>query len=419
MASANTSASSRFTPAIQELQAQAGTVLLSIMDAAGKTIFASPQLLQFTGLTLPQLSAEWMELVHPDDQERITAQTQQMMQGDQAYQIEWRMRRQDGQYRWMRSSGHPQLNQHNQVQQWIISTLDVEEVRAGQTGSIGSGEDFSFLAELIPQLVWTTDPTGFHTYFNQRWTDFTGYTLADSVGPDMWNNLLHPDDQGHARQVWGHSLATGDFYEIEYRFKARQGDYRWFLGQAVPVRNAAGEIEKWFGTCTDIHDQKMQQLVLRKREQDFTTLANAIPQLAWMADETGSIFWYNDRWFRFTGATQEDMMGWGWQKVHHPDYVEAVTTSFREAVAQGQTWEDTFPLRRHDGEYRWFLSRALPVRNEDGQIVRWCGTNTDVTEQKQLQDQLERAYTDLEAKVMFRTLDLEREVQELRQQLGA
>ena len=78
-----------------------------------------------------------------------------------------------------------------------------------------SEAEFNFLADFIPQLVWITDSTGFHTYFNQRWVDYTGYTLADSVGPDMWNNLLHPDDQARARQVWGHSLATGDNYEIE------------------------------------------------------------------------------------------------------------------------------------------------------------------------------------------------------------
>jgi len=392
-------------------------VMMGTTDATGNLAYASPQLLKFSGLTLQDLSRQWLMLVHPDDQERTAAQWSQAVATVRTYQLEFRLRRHDGEYRWVRSTGYPQLNEQNQVQQWIVSTVDVELLRETE-GSNDSAHDFSFLAELIPQLVWTTDPTGFHTYFNQRWTDFTGYTLADSVGPDMWNNLLHPDDRELARQVWGHSLATGEFYEIEYRFKAKQGEYRWFLGQAVAVRNAAGEIEKWFGTCTDIHDQKMQQLALRKREQDFTTLANAIPQLAWMADETGSIFWYNDRWFRFTGATQEEMMGWGWQKVHHPDYVEAVSAGFREAVAQGQTWEDTFPLRRHDGEYRWFLSRALPVRNEDGQVVRWCGTNTDVTEQKQLQDQLERAYADLEAKVMFRTLDLEREVQQLRQRLN-
>ncbi|GAA4363468.1 hypothetical protein GCM10023185_32230 [Hymenobacter saemangeumensis] len=117
-------------------------------------------------------------------------------------------------------------------------------------------DQFAFLADLIPQLVWITDPTGFHTYFNQRWVDFTGYTLEDSIGPDMWNNLLHPDDQERARQVWGHSLATGDDYNIEYRFKSRQGGYRWFLGQALPRRDASGQIVAWFGTCTDIEEQR-------------------------------------------------------------------------------------------------------------------------------------------------------------------
>lgn len=393
-------------------------MLLSIADATGATVYASPQLLAFTGLSLPRLSTEWPTLVHPDDQARVAAVVQHALASGQSYQVELRMRRHDGQYRWIHSAGYPQVNQDSQVQQWIISTVDVVALRDKASSGLGTITDFSFLVELIPQLVWTTDPTGFHTYFNQRWTDFTGYTLADSVGPDMWNNLLHPDDRQRARQVWGHSLATGEFYEIEYRFKSRQGDYRWFLGQALPVRNEAGEIMKWFGTCTDIHDQKMQQLALRKREQDFTTLANAIPQLAWMADETGSLFWYNDRWFRFTGTTHEEMMGWGWQKVQHPDYVEGVTSGWQQALAKGEKWEDTFPLRRHDGEYRWFLSRALPVRDDEGRIVRWCGTNTDVTEQKQLQEQLERAYSDLEAKVMFRTLDLEREVQELRHRLG-
>lgn len=278
--------------------------------------------------------------------------------------------------------------------------------------------DFSFLAELIPQLVWTTNPSGYHTYFNQRWIDYTGYTLADSVGDDMWNNLLHPDDRQRAWQRWGHSLETGEFYEIEYRFKSQAGDYRWFLGQALPVRDEAGNIEKWFGTCTDIHDQKMQELALRKREQDFITLANAIPQLAWMADEKGNLFWYNQRWFDFTGTTLEQMQS-GNAHTIHPDYRAEVNERFRQAVEEDRLYEGTFPLRRHDGEYRWFLSRALPVHDEAGNILRWCGTNTDITDQKQLQEQLERAYSDLEAKVMFRTLDLEREVQELRQKLGA
>ncbi|WP_046242353.1 PAS domain-containing protein [Hymenobacter terrenus] len=126
---------------------------------------------------------------------------------------------------------------------------------SSENGLVGP-EQFAFLADLIPQLVWITDPTGFHTYFNQRWIDFTGYTLADSVGPDMWNNLLHPDDRARAREIWGHSLATGDYYRIEYRFKAKNGSYRWFLGQALPRRGHDGEIIAWFGTCTDIQEQR-------------------------------------------------------------------------------------------------------------------------------------------------------------------
>ncbi|SFP92712.1 PAS domain S-box-containing protein [Hymenobacter arizonensis] len=126
-----------------------------------------------------------------------------------------------------------------------------------------------FLADVIPQLVWITDPAGFHTYFNQRWIDFTGYNLADSVGPDMWNNLLHPDDQARARQVWGHSLATGVDYSIEYRFKAKDGSYRWFLGQALPRRDEDGQIVAWFGTCTDIQEQRQMREQLEVAYSDL------------------------------------------------------------------------------------------------------------------------------------------------------
>lgn len=124
---------------------------------------------------------------------------------------------------------------------------------------------------MIARLVWITDRTGFHTYFNQRWTDFTGYTLADSVGSDMWNNLLHPDDQARAREVWGHSLATGDPYSIEYRFKAKDGSYRWFLGQALPRKDDNGEIIAWFGTCTDVQEQRQLREQLEAAYADLET----------------------------------------------------------------------------------------------------------------------------------------------------
>ena len=122
---------------------------------------------------------------------------------------------------------------------------------------------------------------------------------------------------------------------------------------------------------------------LREGESRFSTMANSISQFAWMADETGYIFWYNQRWFEYTGTTLEDMAGWGWQKVHHPDHVQAVVDKISRCFQSGETWEDTFPLRGRDGKYRWFLSRAVPVRDAEGKVLRWFGTNTDITDRQE------------------------------------
>jgi PAS domain S-box-containing protein len=144
------------------------------------------------------------------------------------------------------------------------------------------------------------------------------------------------------------------------------------------------------------------------REQQFLTLANSISQLAWMADGEGYIFWYNDRWYEYTGTTLEEMQGWGWQKVHHPDEVARVVERIKVAFATGEAWEDTFPLRSKTGEYRWFLSRALPIADEEGRVVRWFGTNTDITEQRQLEQALRASRDELEQKVTHHTAELSR-----------
>jgi len=122
---------------------------------------------------------------------------------------------------------------------------------------------------------------------------------------------------------------------------------------------------------------------VRESEEGFRALANNIPQLAWMADEKGYIFWYNDRWFDYTGTTLEEMQGWGWEKVHDPDQVQRVVDKITKCFQSGEVWEDTFPLRGRDGNYRQFLSRAVPIRDPQGKVLRWFGTNTDISESKE------------------------------------
>ena len=131
----------------------------------------------------------------------------------------------------------------------------------------------------------------------------------------------------------------------------------------------------------------------------FRALANSIPNLAWMADPDGWVFWYNQRWYDYTGTVAEEMMGWGWQSVHHPDVLPGMLERWTTALQSGESFEMTFPLRRgSDGSFRTFVTRAEPLR-EDGRIVGWFGTNTDVTEQEQTRERLQLVINELDHRV--------------------
>jgi PAS domain S-box-containing protein len=122
---------------------------------------------------------------------------------------------------------------------------------------------------------------------------------------------------------------------------------------------------------------------MHESEEQFRNLANAIPQLAWIADGEGWIFWYNNRWYEFTGTNFEQMQGWGWEKVHHPDHRDHVVAFVKEAWKRAEPFELTFPLLSKEGDWHWFLTRAVPIFSSGGKLVRWFGTNTDVTEQRE------------------------------------
>jgi PAS domain S-box-containing protein len=126
-------------------------------------------------------------------------------------------------------------------------------------------------------------------------------------------------------------------------------------------------------------------------EERFRILADNIAQLAWTADQAGSIVWYNQRWYDYTGTTLADAQGWGWRNVVHPDHVEKVVAKISGCFDTGEIWEDTFPMRGTSGDYCWFLSRAFPIRDETGRVVRWFGTNTDITEQRAAEEALREA----------------------------
>ncbi|MGH7943102.1 MAG: GAF domain-containing protein [Limisphaerales bacterium] len=144
--------------------------------------------------------------------------------------------------------------------------------------------------------------------------------------------------------------------------------------------------------AADYLERGRAQSAFRESEERFKQLAENIPQLAWMADASGWIFWYNQRWYDYTGTSFERMQGWGWEAVHHPETLLRVREIWKNALSTGAPWEDSFPLRGKDGQFRWFLSRAFPICDATGKINRWFGTNTDVTHLRQTEEQLRKSF---------------------------
>ena len=190
-------------------------------------------------------------------------------------------------------------------------------------------------------------------------------------------------------------FTTGKIYEAKNAFAQLESNgvlrTYYFDFTYKPIRNAAGEIYGIMNMSADVTEQVLSRKKLEASEEQFSTMANNISQFAWMTDEKGYIYWYNQRWYDYTGTTLEETQGSGWQKILHPDMVEEVIGSIKKSIEEGTDWEYTFLLRGKDGMYRWFLSRAVPVRDNDGKVIRWFGTNTDITEQKEAGKKAEEA----------------------------
>src|ERR1051326_7419599 len=158
-----------------------------------------------------------------------------------------------------------------------------------------------------------------------------------------------------------------------------------------PSDNDLRRFDLYVRQAADFIEQKRAESALRESEQRFHMLADNIAQLAWICDTLGHVTWYNQRWLEYTGMSLEDLKDQGWTKCHHPDHLHRVLASIKRSCETGEIWEETFPLRSSDGSYRWFLSRALPIRDADGEITCWFGTNTDIEDLREAREAAETA----------------------------
>src|SRR5215510_7943839 len=269
------------------------------------------------------------------------------------------------------------------------------------------------------KLIYDTAPVGLaflslnchYVQINQRLTEICGISVADHIGRSVRETVPRVADQVE-KLVQTIARTDEPITGIEVRGQKADksnADHVWITNWH-PLKTTEGKIVGVNVVAEDLTERKRAEAVLaasehalRASEARFRELADNISQFAWTADTEGKRNWYNKRWYDYSGTTFDEVQGFGWQKLHHPGHLERVVRHIRESFKSDKPWEDTFPLRGRDGKYRWFLSRALPIRDETGKVVRWFGTNTDITDQLEAEKALRELNETLEERVKVET----------------
>jgi formate hydrogenlyase transcriptional activator len=232
--------------------------------------------------------------------------------------------------------------------------------------------------DTIPTLGWCNLPDGSNEFLNKRWHEYTGLSPEESHGWG-WQTAIHPDDRAPLTEKWGALLVTGEPGEMEARLRRHDGVFRWFLMRVEPLRDETGKIVRWCGACTDIETLKQTEAKLREDERELRRITDLIPQTIVVQDPSGSPIYANQATLDYTGLAAEDVIAPDFRKrIFHPDDLERLREERKSALARGVPFEIEQRARRKDGQYRWFLIRYNPFRNDEGQVTRWYATGTDI-----------------------------------------
>jgi PAS domain S-box-containing protein len=367
--------------------------LIAVFSADGALESANPQLCAYFGMTLEEL-AQWQELgntTHPDDRERAVATFLRATELGEPFDLEVRSPRADGVYVWLHSRGVPLRNSSGQIVRWYNLLTDIDERKRAEEALRLSERNLQLIIDTIPALAWSALPDGSAEFFNRLYLDFVGRS-ADEMSGWGWTASVHSDDLPDLAATWQRIMTSGSAGETEARLRRHDGDYRWFLLRANPLRDEFGTIVRWYGVNTDIEDRKRAEDALRVSERNLQLTIDTIPTLVWAARADGSAEFLNQHYLDFVGLSAEEATNWNWVQAVHPDDMAGLTEAWQRQVNSEVAGDAEARLRRHDGEYRWFLFRANPLRNAEGKIIKWYGINTDIEDRKRAEMDLRRAY---------------------------
>ncbi len=334
-------------------------------------------------------------LFGPETWARIAEMFQAAGAGRTAIDGEFPLISNDGVERTVRIVGHPVIGAAGAILEFVGTVIDITEQREVRAAlqrafdEIKKSEDrLRLIVDTIPTLAWSTHADGSADFFNKPWLDYTGLSAAQVLTYWGWREAIHPDDVNQLTDYWRSVVASGEAGEAEARLRRFDGEYRWFLFRACPLRDESGKVVKWYGTNTDIEDRKRAEESLHERERELTMIIETMPGLVWCASPEGELTYVNQRILDYTGTNLEALTLARWVGFLHPDDVEPTVRAWSHSLETGQQHEVQYRFRRFDGVYRWFHVLGQPARDVEGRLTRWYGLLIDIDDRKNMEEAL-------------------------------
>ena len=366
--------------------------LVCTSSAAGEMELTNRPFLEYFGRTLEEMK-DWAngDAVHADDLPRTLLAFTHAIATGTLLDIETRFRRADGVYRWFQDSGCPVRDTDDRITGWYFLITDIDDRKRAEDALRASEYEARLIVDSIPGMVGVTSPSGNLEMVSHQALEFFDRTVEEL---NEWgtNDTIHPEDLPGVIDAFTRALATGRPYDFSARFRRADGAYRWLQDRGSPLFDKYGDIAHWYLLITDIDDRKRAEEALRESEHESRLIVDSIPGLIAVLDVSGEIERVNQPILDYLGKSLEECRQWAVDDTIYPDDRLAYLQAFERAFAAGDPFEyEAVRVRRFDSVYRWFNMRGLPLRDLQGQIVRWYFLLTEVDDRKRAEDELKRS----------------------------
>ncbi len=329
-----------------------------------------------------------LQRTHPQDRALVQQVIERASETGTEFEHEYRLLLPSGAIKHVRALAQPFQDASGNLE-FVGAVSDISAQRRAEALIREQEAELREVLDSIPAVVWSALPDGSNSYANKRSVEYCGMTREQIAGSG-WEAGFHPDDLERHKAKWLACVASGEPCEDEVRFRRADGQYRWHLQRGVPLRDEAGEIVKWYGVLTDIEDRKSAEGKIREQEAELRQIVDLVPQLIAVYGPNRERLYANRTALDFLGISLDEWRRKSFGDSAHPDDSERLKTYTDRALSSGAADQLELRLRKHDGSYRWFLARLNPLRDEQGQIIRWYFAGTDIEDRKQAEDTLRR-----------------------------